>query len=137
MSVSLVHEDDVPEKALPGRFLRWIANGERLKPRYLSACVIRVPPGEKVKPAHAHPNGEELIYIIRGAGRVVIDGEVGGVKEGTTVLFPQGSVHMLQNTGTKEMKVICFFAPPSDLSTYRFHDDVDFPETRREGDRDA
>ncbi len=43
------------------------------------------------------------------------------------VLFPQGKVHMLQNSGTEEMKVICFFAPPSDLGTYKFFKDVDFP----------
>jgi hypothetical protein len=35
---------------------------------------------------------------------------------------------MLQNTGDTVMKVACFFAPPSDLSTYRFFDDVSFPE---------
>ena len=127
MSVPLVHEGDIEELALPGRHLRWLVNAERLNGRHLSACVIRVPPGEKVRPAHSHPNGEELIYIIHGSGRVLVDGAVEAVKEGTTVLFPQGSVHMLQNTGGEEMKVICFFAPPSNLSTYKFFDDVDFP----------
>jgi hypothetical protein len=34
---------------------------------------------------------------------------------------------MLQNSGSEEMKVICFFAPASDLSTYRFFEDVEFP----------
>ncbi len=127
MSVPLIHESDVEELALPGRHLRWLVNAERVGAKYLSVCVIRVAPGEKVRPAHAHPNGEELIYIMRGSGRVVVDGEVAPVKEGTAVLFPQGSVHMLQNTGGGEMKVICFFAPPSDLSTYKFFEDVDFP----------
>jgi uncharacterized cupin superfamily protein len=127
MSVPLIHEGDVEELALPGRHLRWLVNAERLNPRYLSVCVIRVPPGEAVRPAHAHPNGEECIYIIRGSGRVMVDGAVEPVKEGTTVLFPQASVHMLQNTGTEEMKVVCFFAPPTDLSNYKFFEGVDFP----------
>jgi quercetin dioxygenase-like cupin family protein len=127
MSVQLVHENDIEELALPGRHLRWLANAERLNARHLSVCMIRVAAGEKVRPAHAHPNGEELIYVIRGSGRVLVDGSVEEVKEGTAVLFPQGSVHMLQNTGGEEMKVICFFAPPSNLSTYQFFDDVDFP----------
>ena len=127
MSVPLVHESDVQEVELPGRHLRWLVNAERLNAQHLSACLIRVSPGEKVRPAHAHPNGEELIYIIHGTGRVVVDGEVAAVKEGTAVLFPQGSVHMLQNTGSDEMKVICFYAPPSNLSTYKFFDGVDFP----------
>ena len=58
----------------------------------------------------------------------MIDGKVvEPVKEGFAVLFPQGSVHMLENTGDEEMKVACFFAPPSDLTTYRFFEDIDFP----------
>lgn len=127
MTVPLVHETDVEELDLPGRRLRWLVTRERLNAQHLSVCVIRVDPGKSVKPAHSHPNGKETIYIIRGTGRVWIDGAIDEVKEGTAVLFPQGSVHMLQNTGSEEMKVICFFAPPSDLSTYKFFDEVEFP----------
>jgi quercetin dioxygenase-like cupin family protein len=127
MSVLLIHESNVEELALPGRHLRWLANAGRLGAKHLSACVIRVAPGEKVRPAHSHPNGEEFIYIIQGSGRVLVNGEVAALEAGSAVLFPQGSVHMLQNTGSEEMKVICFFAPPSDLSTYRSFEDIDFP----------
>ena len=127
MSLPLVHENDVPEVALPGRHLRWVVTAENMNAKCSSACIIRVPPGETVKPAHSHPNGEEVIYIIRGSGRVYIEGKIETVREGTTVLFPQGAVHMLQNSGTEEMKVICFFAPPSDLTTYKFFEDVEFP----------
>ena len=127
MKVPLVHENDVQELELPGRHLRWLVTAERLEAKCSSACVIRVAPGQTVKPAHSHPNGEEVIYIIRGSGRVYVDGAVETVREGTAVLFPQGSIHMLQNAGPEEMKVICFFAPPSDLSTYKFFEDVDFP----------
>jgi mannose-6-phosphate isomerase-like protein (cupin superfamily) len=127
MSLPLVHENDVPEIALPGRHLRWVVTAENMNAKCSSACVIRVPPGETVKPAHSHPNGEEVIYIIRGSGRVYVDGVIEAVREGTTVLFPQGAVHMLQNSGTEEMKVICFFAPPSDLTTYKLFENVKFP----------
>lgn len=129
MTLPIIHEDDIREQKLPGRHLRWLVTPEQLGARHLSVCVIRVPPGQTVKPAHAHPNGEEVIYIIRGHGRVLIDGKVAAVKGGTVVLFPQGSVHMLQNTGSQEMKVVCFFAPPSNLATYKFFEEVDFPDS--------
>ena len=58
----------------------------------------------------------------------MIDGVVEPVKEGCAVLFPQGSIHMLQNSGDQEMKVAWFFAPPTNLSNYRLLQDVDFPE---------
>jgi uncharacterized cupin superfamily protein len=128
MKPHIIHENEVPELALPGRHLRWLANAETLDPQHLSVCVIRVPPGEKVRPAHSHPNGEELIYIIRGSGRVMVDGVVDPVLEGTAVLFPQGSPHMLQNTGEEEMKVICFFAPATNLANYKYFEEIDFPK---------
>jgi quercetin dioxygenase-like cupin family protein len=127
MSVPLIHENDVEELKLPGRDLRWLVNRDLLNAQHLSVCMVRIAPGKTVKPAHSHPNGEEVVYIIRGCGRVMVDGAVGEVKEGTTILFPQGSVHMLQNNGSEELKAICFYAPPSDLSTYKFFEDVEFP----------
>ena len=90
--------------------------------------MIRVAPGEQVRPAHAHPLGEEVIYIVRGTGRVLVAGEVSPVKAGSTVLFPRGAVHMLHNTGTEEMKVVCFFAPATSLENYEMHEGVDFPD---------
>jgi quercetin dioxygenase-like cupin family protein len=128
MSVPALHEADIDELDLPGRHLRWLVSKDGLPSHYCSACVIRVAPGQRVRPAHSHPNGEEVIYIITGTGRVLVAGEVEQVRAGSTVLFPQGAVHMLHNTGTDEMKVVCFFAPPTNLENYRMHDGVDFPD---------
>ena len=127
MSVPVLHENDVEELDLPGRHLRWVVAADRLNANHCSACVIRVAPGNKVRPAHSHPHGEEVIYIIRGSGRVLVAGEVAEVRAGSVVLFPQGAVHMLHNTGDEEMKVVCFFAPSTSLENYKFYEDVDFP----------
>jgi quercetin dioxygenase-like cupin family protein len=128
MSVPVIHEGDAAELDLPGRHLRWLVSNTGLSSTQCSACLIHVAPGERVRPAHSHPNGEEVIYIIRGTGRVLVAGEVQAVRAGSTVLFPQGAVHMLHNTGTEEMKVVCFFAPATDLANYRMHEGVDFPD---------
>jgi mannose-6-phosphate isomerase-like protein (cupin superfamily) len=131
MSVPTLHERDADMLDLPGRELRWLVSDKphTIHATHCSMCVIRVPPGQKVRPAHSHPNGEEVIYIISGSGRVLVSGEVEPVAPGTCVLFPQGAVHMLHNTGGEDMKVVCFFAPPTSLENYRMHEDVDFPET--------
>lgn len=128
MSVPTIHETDVEELNLPGRHLRWIVSPDGVPANQCSACVIRVAPGERVRPAHSHPHGEEVIYIIRGTGRVLVAGEVSAVREGSVVLFPQGAVHMLHNSGTEEMKVVCFFAPSTGLDNYVMHEGVDFPD---------
>ena len=126
--MTIIHESEINEVEHPGRFMRWLANEEVLNAKNLSVCVIRVLPGETVRPAHSHPNSEELIYIIHGSGKVMIEGEVGEVKTGSAVLFEQGKVHMLKNTGMEEMKVICFFAPATSVDNYKTFDEINFPE---------
>ncbi|MEO8077973.1 MAG: cupin domain-containing protein, partial [Acidobacteriota bacterium] len=108
MKPLLVHENDIEALDLPGRQLRWMVTPDTVGAEHCSMCVIEVQPGETVRPAHSHPNGEEAIYIISGSGRVMIDGAVMPVKAGCAVLFPQGQVHMLQNSGAELMKVVCF-----------------------------
>ncbi len=125
--MTIIHETEVPEVEHPGRFMRWLANHDSLPAKNLSVCVIRVMPGETVRPAHSHPNSEELIYIITGSGKVMIENEVGEVKSGSAILFEQGKIHMLKNTGEVEMKVICFFAPATNIDNYKTFDDIVFP----------
>jgi len=126
--MTIIHETEVPEVQHPGRFMRWLANENSLTAKNLSVCVIRVLPGEIVRPAHSHPNSEELIYIINGSGKVMIEGEVGDVRAGSAILFEQGKIHMLKNTGNIEMKVICLFAPATNVDNYKTFEEISFPE---------
>lgn len=123
-----IHEDAAQEHGLPGRQLRWLVAKDAVDANNCSACVIFVAPGERVRPAHSHPNGEEVIYLITGSGRVLIGSEIYPVRAGMAVLFPQGVVHMLHNTSAEEMKVVCFFSPATGLENYRMHEGVDFPD---------
>ena len=126
--MTIIHESEVPEVEHPGRFMRWLVNEDSLQAKNLSVCVIRVMPGEAVRPAHSHPKSEELIYIMTGSGKVMIEGEVAAVRAGSAILFEQGKVHMLKNTGDVEMKVICFFAPATNIDNYKMFEEIEFPE---------
>ena len=129
--MKIIHESEVPEKAVPGRFLRWIAGpGGGLNSSGCACCVMRVGAGRTVQPAHSHPDCEELVYFIEGDGHVYIDGFIAPVRAGSVVLFERGSIHMVRNSGKKEMKAACFFSSATELSKYQFHEDVDFDSGR-------
>jgi quercetin dioxygenase-like cupin family protein len=128
MAVPALHEEDVDALDLPGRQLQWLVAPGALNAEHCSTCVVRLAPGDRVRPAHSHPNGEEVIYIISGSGRVLVNGEVAAIKPGSVVLFPRGQVHMVHNTSGGEMKIVCFFAPPTGLENYEMHEEVDFPD---------
>jgi mannose-6-phosphate isomerase-like protein (cupin superfamily) len=58
----------------------------------------------------------------------MIEGEVAEVRAGSAILFEQGKIHMLRNTGNAEMKVICFFAPATNVDNYKTFDHISFPQ---------
>ncbi len=123
----VINENDVEAKELPGRSLKWLYTPEMEQAEGLSFNVVIIEPGNTVKPAHSHKNHEELIYIVSGAGEAYIDGTVSEVSAGSAVLFSKGSVHMLRNSGSEDMKVACFFTPAATLDDYSFHEEIEFP----------
>jgi quercetin dioxygenase-like cupin family protein len=131
MSLPIVDESTVEESALQGRHLRWVITKENAGAKYCTFAVIRVAPHGRALPAHSHPAGEEIIYILNGHGRVLIGDEIEPVKAGCAVLFQQGKVHILENLSDEEMKVACFFAPPAGFDNYRMFEEIDFPEYKR------
>jgi len=96
--MKIIHESQVKEQAVPGRFLRRIADGKRLQPSYLSSCVMRVLPGQTVRPARSHPEGEELIYVLSGVGKVAVDGEVARLRPGTATYVLHRDVQFPEET---------------------------------------
>jgi quercetin dioxygenase-like cupin family protein len=118
MKLPIVDEKKIAEMNLPGRDLRWVISSETSPARHCSMAVIEVQPGQTVKPAHSHPNGEEIIYLLSGTGRVWIEGVVEPVHAGCA---------MLQNSGSDVMKVACFFAPATSLDNYKFFENIEFP----------
>lgn len=131
MSLPIVDESTVEESALQGRHLKWVITKENTGAQYCTFAVIRVAPHGRALPAHSHPAGEEIIYILNGHGRVLIGDEIEPVKAGCAVLFRQGKVHILENLSDEEMKVACFFAPPAGFENYRIFEDIDYPEYKR------
>jgi quercetin dioxygenase-like cupin family protein len=127
MTLPIIDEKTVEALDLPGRMLRWVVTQDNTNAQHCSMCVIEVQPGQTVKPAHSHPHGEEIIYLLSGSGRVWIEGEIGHVHQGCAILFPQGKIHMLQNTSDEVMKVACFFAPATSLDNYKFFEEIEFP----------
>jgi mannose-6-phosphate isomerase-like protein (cupin superfamily) len=126
----VIDERTIEEKPLPGRYMRWLLTPETSgKRRFFSNVSQPRHARTAVKPAHASSRkGDELVYIVHGSGRVMIDGEISPVREGCLIHFPQGSIHILQNTGDTELKAACFFSPAANLSTYKFYEDVELPD---------
>lgn len=120
--------EDTPIKELEGRKMYMLITPETLKSDNISLVLIRVKPGQTVRPCHCHLTSEEIIYINRGEGEAWIEGEISVFKAGTAIIFPKGTKHMIRNTGNSELEVLCVFSPPTTPESYQIFKNIGFEE---------
>ena len=70
--------------------------------------VGSIPPGRA--PDHFHEY-EEVLFILRGEGRVWLDDRSSPIEVGSCVYLPQRQVHCVENTGTGELRLLGVFYP--------------------------
>ena len=67
-----------------------------------------IPPGRA--PDHFH-NYEEVLFILRGRGRMWAGDAHTAIGPGSSVYLPKRQVHCVENTGTEELRLLGIFYP--------------------------
>ena len=68
---------------------------------------VYVAPGERVE-RHQHEDMEEVFYFLEGEGSMQQLEESQSVKPGDCVVVPMRIAHVVENTGSVEMRFVCF-----------------------------
>ena len=66
---------------------------------------------EQATERHYHRLTEEIYFVLKGQGKLEVDGETTHVRPGDAVLIPAGAWHQLENNGTSELRILCCCAP--------------------------
>jgi mannose-6-phosphate isomerase-like protein (cupin superfamily) len=61
---------------------------------------------------HYHRTAEEIYFVLKGSGRMEVDGDTRMIRPGEAVLIPAGAWHTLENNGNSELRFLCCCAPP-------------------------
>ncbi|HYN25457.1 MAG TPA: cupin domain-containing protein, partial [Pyrinomonadaceae bacterium] len=70
--------------------------------------VGSIPPGRA--PDHFH-NYEEVLFILRGVGRMWAGKTHTPIASGSCIYLPKGQVHCVENTGDDELRLLGVFYP--------------------------
>jgi uncharacterized protein YjlB len=68
--------------------------------------ITTVPAGVKIEP-HAHKDHEQIYYIIKGSGTIIIGEEKAKVKAGDCIYLPTDMPHSFINDGDEETEIFC------------------------------
>jgi len=75
----------------------------------VAEIVIR-PGGSSAR--HRHVRSEETYYVLRGKGRLVVDGHTHNVGAGDTCLIEPGERHQIFNELEEDLVLLAVSAPP-------------------------
>lgn len=113
--LTFVEEDDVETQVFDWGKLCWLSESRVTAAEKFSAGVVVLLAG-KGHDRHNHPGCEEILYILAGRGRQIV--EVGGealereIGPGVLVYIPPGAYHSTVNLGTEPIRLLAIYAPP-------------------------
>jgi len=76
----------------------------------VSSVLIRFAEGAEVKP-HFHKIHDEIVYVIKGSGQMLVNDKWIDVKPGTVHFNPMNKVHSTRNTGKDPLVILSIFTP--------------------------
>lgn len=78
---------------------------------HTQVVIMSIPPGGEIG-AEAHPDNDQILYLVDGEGKVVLNGEESEYTKGDLVLVKAGTKHNFINTGDEDLKIITTYSPP-------------------------
>ncbi|WGF89597.1 cupin domain-containing protein [Marinivivus vitaminiproducens] len=69
-----------------------------------------VPPGCHIR-EHAHDRNEEVIHVIAGTGKAVVEGKEHPIEPGTTLFLGRNRRHMFRNDGEVDLTFVWLIVP--------------------------
>lgn len=71
-----------------------------------------LPPKAAQPKAKAFPETEKIFYVLSGRGILTIDGTDHAIEQGMALYVAPGEAHAFANTGSDELRLLWFEAPP-------------------------
>jgi mannose-6-phosphate isomerase-like protein (cupin superfamily) len=103
----LVRLADRPAQPTADRWYRVLVDDE-IGSTQVTQFVGSIPPGRA--PDHFH-NYEEVLFILKGEGRMWAGETNTPVAPGSCIYLPKGQVHCVENTGSDELRLLGVFYP--------------------------
>jgi mannose-6-phosphate isomerase-like protein (cupin superfamily) len=88
-----------------------LLNPETVGSKNMDLGILQLESNNKTKP-NIHPSSEEMFYILKGHGRIIVENESTDIEPGLAIYIPQNVEHTFENTGTEPMVFLLMHAPP-------------------------
>ena len=112
-TMKIIDIDDVPGRHIgtPGmtRTIKDILATDKM-----TTHLAVVPPGQSTS-EHSHPLSEEIVYIVKGAGRCRVGEQIGELRPNCMLFVPEGVPHQYTSTGSEDLVIFVVYSPPAEV----------------------
>src|SRR3954463_9216090 len=105
---SLAHTDSLE---MEWGQLSWLVNGREMPGAEQTFGVVTIAPGKR-NPLHAHPNCEELLYVLSGECSHKLGEELFELSPGSVIRIPRGVKHWARCTSAAPLVAVISFSTP-------------------------
>ena len=91
--------------------ISWLVSGEMMPEAEQTLGLVTITPGRR-NPLHAHPNCEELLYVLSGECIHRLGAEMIHLKPGSVIRIPRGIDHWAECTSDEPLVAIISFSSP-------------------------
>lgn len=109
LTTLVLHADELTAESSSWGSLQWLCNARLSPGAQQTFGVCQILPGQG-NPLHYHPNCEELLYVLSGNGRHLLDAEWVDLRRGTLIRVPMGMKHKLVNEGSEVLTCVIAFS---------------------------
>lgn len=99
--------EDITGKAKQNTFFRQVLETGK----HTQIVVMSIPAGGEIG-EETHQGTDQVLYLVEGEAKVVLNGEEKAYKNGDIVLVHDGTRHNFINTGAQDLKIITMYSPP-------------------------
>lgn len=106
-----IDRDDLPTDQFDWGVIKWLVTPGDPAGAKLTLGEVVLLPG-KGHDRHNHPEAEEILYVLTGQGKQMVDdGAPFDVRAGDVIYIPTGIFHSTINTGWETMRLIALYNP--------------------------
>lgn len=103
----MLYQDNIRKAARRNEaFRRVLSTGKKSQ-----LVLMTLREGEDIG-SEVHPGTDQILFIVEGQGKAVINGKTYPVAENDFVFVPAGARHNLTNSEDEELKLFTVYSPP-------------------------
>lgn len=99
--------EDILDQAKKNTYFRQVLETGK----HTQVVIMSIPAGGEIGD-EVHSGTDQVLYLVEGEGKVILNGEEKAYKSGDIVLVHDGIRHNFKNTGSIDLKIITIYSPP-------------------------